>query len=242
MIVRSTRGAALLLVGLSASLQAQQQTVNSAMIWGGAFGDHRFGEKSSLYWDLQPRRAEAGERWQIILAAVGYTRDFTPRWRATAALGATRGYRYGAFARNATIEVRPWVQLQGTRPVGGFTWSDRTRAEFRVLRATGEFAPPDADWQPTVVRLRRQDRLQHQITNDGRWYGAASQEFLVNVHPARSRVAALEQSRTQVLLGRVLTKRNRIESGYGLQYFNRRGGVELNHALLVYFRTSTPFR
>jgi len=242
MSIQSTRGAALLLLGMPALLCAQQQTVHSAMLWGAAFGDHRFGARSALYWDAQPRRADAGERWQILLGAVGYTRDITPRWRATAALGATRGYRYGVFSRNETVELRPWVQLQGTRPAGGFTWSDRTRVEFRVLRATGAFAPADADWQSTVVRLRRQDRLQHRLTEDGRWYGAASQEFMVNVHPARVRFAALEQSRTQLLLGRELTRRNRIESGYGLQYFTRRGGVELNHTLLVYFRSSTPFR
>ncbi|MDZ7631283.1 MAG: DUF2490 domain-containing protein [Gemmatimonadaceae bacterium] len=93
-----------------------------------------------------------------------------------------------------------------------------------------------------MVRLRRQDRLQHAIGSDRRWYGAASQEFLVNVLPERSRVAMLEQSRSQFLIGRTLTRTNRIEAGYGLQYWNRRGGNEMNHTLLFYVRTSSPIR
>ncbi|HYW50470.1 MAG TPA: DUF2490 domain-containing protein [Gemmatimonadaceae bacterium] len=217
--------------------------MNNAMVWGGIFGDHRFAPKTSLYWDYQARRAEAGEVWQIQLGSVGVTRDLSKQWRATAALGWSLGYRYGEFAAAAnSAELRPWVQVTGTRPVGSFTWSDRTRAEFRVIRAVGEFAPEDADWAPTVVRLRRMDRLTHKLSSDGRWYGTASQEFLVRVHPARARVGMLEQMRTQALIGRQLTQHNRVEVGYGLQRFNFRGGFEMNHTLLVYYRTGVPFR
>ncbi len=231
---------ALLLVGTTAT--AQQRTVQHAMVWGGAFGDHRVGAKTSLYWDWQPRRAEAGEVWQIQLGAVGVTRDLSPQWRATAALGMAYAHRYGTLApRTNLFELRPWAQITGRRTAGRWLWTDRSRAEFRVLRPAGEFAPDDADWAPTVVRLRRQDRLEHTLTTDKRWYGAVAQEFLVNVHPARSRVAMLEQSRTQWLVGRQLTPRNRLESGYGLQFWNRRGGNEMNHTLLLYFRTSVPF-
>ena len=74
------------------------------------------------------------------------------------------------------------------------------------------------------------------------WYGVIAQEFLVNVHPARSRVAMLEQSRTQFLVGKQLTPRNRLEGGYGMQFWNRRGGNEANHTALLYFRTTVPFR
>ncbi len=219
------------------------RTVHDAMLWGGVFGDHRIATKTALYVDYQGRRADAGTVWQINLGAVGITRDLSPRWRATAAIGWSRGYRYGEFpARTNSFELRPWVQVNGTRPLGAWTWSDRMRAEFRVLRSIGEFAPPDADWSPTVVRVRRQDRFQHALRKDGTLYVAASQEFLVNVLPAKSRVAMLEQSRTQFVVGRQLTKRNRAEAGYGLQRFNRRGGYEMNHALLLYFRTSVPIR
>jgi Protein of unknown function (DUF2490) len=223
--------------------QPAQRTVHNAMLWGAAFGDHRIAGKTALYWDYQPRRAEFGERWQIQLGAVGVTRDLPNRWRATAALGWSLGSRYGIFAPRAnSAELRPWVQLTGVRPVGSWRWSDRTRAEFRVLRPWGEFAPVDADWAPTVIRLRRQDRIEHWLATNKRWYGAASQEFLVNVHPAPSRVAMLEQSRTQLLLGRQLSPSNRLEAGYGLQRWNRRGGYEMNHTLLLYFRTSVPLR
>ncbi|MES3035933.1 MAG: DUF2490 domain-containing protein [Gemmatimonadota bacterium] len=219
------------------------QTVSNAMVWGAAFGDHRFGSKSSLYWDYQPRRAEAGKTWQIQVGALGYTRDLSKQWRATAALGWSLANRYGPFApRTKMFELRPWMQLTGTRPVGTWTWSDRSRAEFRVLRPVGEFAPDDADWAPTVVRLRRLDRFQHPIGASTAWYGAIAQEFLVNVHPERSRVAMLEQSRTQFLVGKHLTPRNRLEGGYGLQFWNRRGGNEANHTALLYFRTTVPFR
>jgi hypothetical protein len=234
-------GVAMLCVGTHAL--AQPRTVNNAMVWGAAFGDHRFGRKSALYWDWQPRRAEAGRVWQIHLGALGYTRDLSPQWRATAALGMTYGYRYGPFApRTNSFELRPWAQITGRRQAGGWLWTDRSRAEFRVLRAAGALAPENADWAPTIVRLRRQDRFEHTLSTDKHWYGAVSQEFLVNVHPARSRVAALEQSRSQFLLGRQLTARNRLESGYGLQFWNRRGGNEMNHTLLLYFRTTVPFR
>ena len=219
------------------------QAVSSAMAWGAIFGDHRFGSKSALYWDYQARRAEAGRTWQIQLGAVGYTRDLSKQWRATAALGWSHANRYGPFApRTNLFELRPWVQLTGTRPVGGWTWNDRSRAEFRVIQPAGEFAPADAEWAPTVVRLRRLDRFQHPIGSSTSWYGAIAQEFLVNVHPERSRVAMLEQSRTQFLIGRQLTPRNRLEGGYGFQHWNRRGGNENNHTALLYFRTSVPFR
>ena len=228
---------------LLASPCGAQGVVHDGMIWGAAFGDHRIASKTSLYWDYQPRRAEYGSVWQINLGAVGITRDLSKQWRATVALGGSLGNRYGEFpTRTNLAELRPWMQLTGTRKAGAFTWSDRTRAELRLLHAVGELAPADADWQPSIVRLRRQDRLQHALTTDGRWYAAASQEFLVNVHPARARVAMLEQSRTQVLIGHQLSKHNRIETGYGLQRINRRGGFEMNHTLLFYLRTSVPLR
>jgi hypothetical protein len=55
-------------------------------------------------------------------------------------------------------------------------------------------------------------------------------------------VAAREPSRSQFLLGRQLSARNRLESGYGLQFWNRHGGNEMNHTLLLYVRTTVPFR
>ena len=234
---------AVLVLTAAASSVSAQGTVHSVVLWGGLFGDHRFGTKSSLYWDYMPRRANAGATWQLNLGAVGYTRDLSAHWRATAALGWAVGYRYGAFpARSNNVELRPWVQINGSRPLGSWAWTDRTRAEFRVVRPIGEFAPVDADWAPTVVRLRRQDRFQHALTVDKRWYGAAVQEFLVNVLPEKSRNAMLEQMRTQFVLGHLLTPKNRVEVGYGLQYINRRGGQELNHALLLFYRTAIPLR
>ena len=219
-----------------------QKIVHSPMIWAGVFGDSRFAAKSSLYWDLQLRRADAGATWQIILTSLGYTRDLTPQWRATAAAEFTHGYRYGGFpARANSVEFRTWVQVTGTRTRNKWTWSDRTKAELRMLKQVGEFAPVDADWQKTIVRLRRQDRVQHALNARGNWYGAAVTEAFVNVAPARSRVAMLEQARAQLLVGKQLTPRNRAESGYGLQLFNRTGGYELNHILLLYFRTTVPF-
>jgi len=222
---------------------ATQRSVNTGMVWGAVFGDHRFAKKTSLYWDYHPRRADYGATWQLNLGAVGITRDVSRQWRATAAMGWSRGYRYGAFpARTNTFELRPWIQITGVRPAGSWTWSDRMRAEFRVLRPIGDLAPADPEWAPTVVRLRRQDRFQHKLTKDGRWYGAAAQEFMVNVLPERARVAMLEQTRTQFLLGHQLSKTTRAETGYGLQRINRRGGYEMNHTLLIYLRTSVPFR
>ena len=233
--------AAITVLCLATSPCGAQKIVNSPMIWAGVFGDHRFAAKSSLYWDLQLRRADGGAVWQIILSSLGYTRDLSPHWRATAAAEFTHGYRYGGFpARANTVELRTWMQVTGTRTVNKFTWSDRTKAELRMLKPIGEFAPDGADWQKTVVRLRRQDRVQHALNASGNWYGAGVTEFFFNVAPARSRVAMLEQVRAQALIGKQLTPRNRAESGYGLQLINRTGGYELNHILLLYFRTTVP--
>ena len=220
-----------------------QKVVNSAMVWFGAFGDHRIAAKSSLYWDLQIRRANEGTTWQQLLATAGYTRDLSPHWRATIATEFTHGYRYGPFpAKSNSIELRPWLQIAGTRSANLWAWNDRTRVELRMIKPIGEFAPADADFQPTVVRLRRQDRVQHPLNSRGNWYGAGVTEFFVNVAPAKSRVAMLEQVRAQVLIGRQLNARNRVETGYGMQLFNRHGGYELNHVLLLLFRTAVPFR
>ena len=219
------------------------QTVNSAMVWVSAFGDNPIGGKTALSWDVQARRAEFGETWQLLLGAVGITRELSPHWKVNASLGWSHGYRYGAFpAKSNSFELRPFVQVNGTRAAGTWTWTDRMRVEFRMIHPIGEFAPPDADWNKTVVRVRRLDRFQHTIAGNGAWYGTLSQELLVNVAPAASRVAMLEQTRWQAALGHRVTAHNRVEVGYGLQRINRRGGYELNHALLLYFRTSVPLR
>ena len=232
---------ALFVLCLAASPCGAQKIVNSAMVWTGVFGDHRFAEKSSLYWDIQIRRAEAGATWQLFLSSVGYTRDLTPHWRATVAAEFTHGYRYGPFpARTNSVELRSWMQIAGTRTINRWAWNDRVRVELRMLKPIGEFAPDNADWQKTVIRVRRQDRVQHALNARGSWYGAGVSEFFVNVSPARSRVAALEQVRAQALVGRQLTSRNRAEAGYGLQLLNRTGGYELNHILLLFFRTTVP--
>jgi hypothetical protein len=224
-------------------LVAQQRTVNQAMIWGAVIGEHRIAPKTAFYWDYHARRADFGETWQLNLGAFGVARELNEHWKVTTALGWSRGYRYGAFpSRSNNVELRPWVQLSGTRRVGQWTWSDRTRAEFRVLRPIGDLAPPDADWSPTVVRLRRMDRFQHKLSGDGRWYGTASNELLVNVLPAPARVGMLEQVRVQFALGRQVTPVTRVETGYGLQRFNRRGGYEMNHTLLLYLRLNAPIR
>ncbi len=228
---------------LSATPCSAQRTVNSAMIWLSAFGDQRVTHTSSLYWDVQVRRADFGATWQLLLGAVGVTRELSPHWKATAALGWSHGYRYGAFpARSNSFELRPWVQLAGTRPAGSWTWTDRSRIELRMTRPIGEFAPADPVWAKTVVRVRRLDKFQHKLTTNAAWYGALAQELLVNVAPAASRVAMLEQLRWQALLGRQLSPHNRVEAGYGLQRFNRHGGYEMNHTLLLNFRTSVPLR
>lgn len=62
--MRGSYCGAVVLLSAGTTALAQPRTVNTAMVWGGAFGDHRIGTKSSLYWDWQPRRAEAGRAWQ----------------------------------------------------------------------------------------------------------------------------------------------------------------------------------
>jgi hypothetical protein len=245
---RPVRRARLLLHGAAAwlfasTLHAQRPTANDAMVWAALIGEHRVAKHTSLYWDHHARRADAGATWQINLGAVGITRELTPQWRVTGALGWSLGYRYGAFpARFNSAELRPWVQLSGTRKVGTWTWSDRSRAELRLLHPVGDLAPPDADWSPSVVRLRRMDRFQHRLTADNRWYASLTQEWLLNASPPSARFTFLEQSRTQAVVGRQVQKYVRAEAGYGLQRFNRRNGIEMNHTLLMYLRFNAPIR
>ena len=233
----------LLAVCIAATPCAAQKTVSSAMLWVAAFGDNHIADKTSLSWDVQARRAEFGETWQLLLGSVGVTREVSPHWKIAGALGWSHGYRYGAFpAKSNTFELRPFVQVLGNRKVSDWAWTDRMRAEFRVIRPIGEFAPADAEWAKTVVRLRRQDKVQHALAAQGVWYGVLGQEVFVNVAPAASRIAALEQLRWQAVIGHQVSKYNRVEAGYGLQRFNRKGGYEMNHTLLLYFRTSAPIR
>jgi hypothetical protein len=222
---------------------AAQKTDHSAMLWLGAFGENRIAEKTALMWDVQVRRADFGGTWQLLLGAVGGTRELSPHWKASAALGWSHGYRYGAFpARSNSFELRPLLQLAGTRSVGAWTWNDRVRVEFRVTKPIGEFAAADAPWNTTVIRVRRLDRFQRKLTARSSWYGLLGQELLVNVAPAASRVAMVEQVRWQALLGHQITPHSRVEAGYGLQRINRRGGYEMNHALIMNFRTSMALR
>jgi hypothetical protein len=237
----SIRKSCLLLCCVASPCAAQ--TVNSAMVWIAAFGDQHVADRTAFSWDVQARRAHAGETWQLLLGTLGVTRELSPHWKTTAALGWSHGYRYGAFpARSNSFELRPLIQVTGSRAVGSWTWSDRVRVEFRVIRPIGELAPADPEWAKTVVRVRRQDKFQHKLTTNGAWYGALSQELLMNVAPATARVAMLEQLRWQTVLGHQISPHNRVEVGYGLQRINRRGGYEMNHTLLMYLRTSVPFR
>lgn len=236
----------LLVTGVGTPMFAQsapQHTAHAAMLWASVFGDHRIAPKTSLYWDAQIRRAHFGATWQQTLSAVGVTRDLSPRWRATLAMDFTHIWRYGDFpSKTEQYEVRPWVQVAGTRRVGAWTWTDRSRTEFRLLHPSGDLAAADADWNQTVVRLRRQDRVQHALGHSRTWYAAGVQEFFVNVAPQTARVAMLEQTRTQALVGRQVSAHTRMETGYGLQRVNRHGGYEMNHTLLLYLRTSAPIR
>ena len=155
---------AFFLLSLAASRCGAQKTVNSAMIWISAFGDHRFAAKSSLYWDLQIRRADFGEHWQQVLGTVGYTRDLSPHWRATLSTEFTHGYRYGPFPAHAnTVEFRPWLQIAGTRTINKWTWSDRARVELRMLKAIGEFAPVNAEDLAVGQRAVRLDAGVHHV-------------------------------------------------------------------------------
>jgi Protein of unknown function (DUF2490) len=223
--------------------RAGAQTVNRGVIWGGAFGDDRFAPKTALYWDLQVRRADFGLTWQQILTSIGVTRDLSAHWRATVALGGSHRYRYGAFpARSSSFEAQPWLMFAGTYPLGSWTWSQRARVDLRMIHPIGEFAPADADWAPTIVRFRRFDRFQHSVAAHGAWYVAGSQELFINLAPAQSRAPALDQFRWQAVLGHQLTPHNRLEAGYGIQRINRRGGIEMNHILLMNLRSTVPLR
>ena len=90
-----------------------QKIANSAMVWFGAFGDSRFGARSSMYWDLQIRRANEGAIWQQLLGTIGYTHDLSPHWRATLATEFTHGYRYGPFPAKANAVVRRRFKPRG---------------------------------------------------------------------------------------------------------------------------------
>jgi hypothetical protein len=55
-------------------------------------------------------------------------------------------------------------------------------------------------------------------------------------------MAMLEQVRWQAVVRHQLTPHNRAQAGYRLQRINRRGGYDMNHTLLLNFRTSVALR
>jgi hypothetical protein len=131
------------------------------------------------------------------------------------------------------------VQVVGTHRLGRPTWVERTRLELRNVQAYGDLAPPDPAWVSTW-RVRRQDRLAVPLRTNGAWYAAAAQEWFVLLGPNRGASNRLEQTRTQLLLGRQLSPVLRVEGGYMLQAFWRRTTDELDHTALVVFRTTAP--
>jgi hypothetical protein len=222
---------------------AQGPTASQAQAWVSYFGENRIAPNWRLYTEASLRRADAGATWQQQLWAVGATRELSPRWRVTAALGGARSYPYGELpARAHSIEVRPWVQVQGTHPAGRITWTDRTRIERRAVRPYGRLAPSEPPWQ-TSYRLRRLDRFVMPFGARRVWYGAALQEWFTNVAPANRRSPVLEQARTQLLLGRDVRAGVRVEGGYMLQVLARPQGVrEYNHTMLLVVRNVAPWR
>jgi hypothetical protein len=233
--------ALLALPALAVRVAAQQE--HNGHAWLNLFGDHRITERTSLYVELSARRADYGREWQQQVLGLGLARAFGGSYRVTATLIGQRSWPYtGGSGGGGVNEVRPWLQVAGQRRVGGersrWQWADRSRLEVRwQQRATG--FDVEGDWRGSL-RFRRQDRLQRALPRG--WYASASQEWFVDVPPWGSG-PLVDQSRTQLVLGRPLSRTLRVEGGYMLQWLERPAGPrELNHTLVVSFRSSAPLR
>ena len=231
----------LLLAALAAApaLLCAQSTTNQHA-WASAFAEHRVNARWLLYWELSARRHDLGASWQQQLGAVGVSRDLSPTWRATASMGWSNTYRYGETPiRNKQFELRPWVQVVGNRTLGRATWTERDRIEMRNVVGYGALDPAGSPWT-TTWRVRRMDRVVLPFRAGGAWYAAGSQEWFVQLGPIRGAANRLEQTRTQLLVGKTVSPTLRIEGGYMLQGLWRRTTDEVNHTALVVARWSAP--
>lgn len=219
------------------------QAEHNAHVWLNVFGDHALGERTSLYVELSARRADAGREWQQQVLGLGLARAVGGSYRVTATLIGQRSWPYTGGAGGGVVdEVRPWLQLAGQRRVGGtasrWQWADRSRLEVRFQQRDVGF-DVDGEWRGSM-RFRRQDRLQRALPAG--WYASASQEWFLDVPPG-SRGPLVDQSRTQLTLGRPLTRTLRVEGGYMLQWLERAAGPrELNHTLVLALRSSAALR
>lgn len=231
---------ALAALAIAAPRAAGAQSTTNEHAWLSTFGEHRVNAKWLGYWEFSARRAELGRTWQQQLGAFGVSYDLSPAWRATASMGWSHTFRYGATPIAAkAFELRPWVQLVGNRRVRRLAHTERTRVEMRNVVPYTELAPDDPAWV-TTWRLRRMDRLVLPFSSTSRWYAAASQEWFVLPGPIRGPARRLEQTRTQLLVGKNVAPTLRIEGGYMLQAFWRRTTDEINHTALLVLRWNAP--
>ncbi|MCU0619809.1 MAG: DUF2490 domain-containing protein [Gemmatimonadaceae bacterium] len=227
------------LVATTAAAQVQ----HNGHLWLNVFGDHRLGDRTALYVELSARRADFAREWQQQVLGLGLARAVGGSYRVTATLIAQRSWPYtGSEGGTAVDELRPWLQLAGQRRVGGaasrWQWADRSRLEMRWQRRDAPF-DVEGDWRGSY-RFRRQDRFQRALARD--WYASLSQEWFLDVPPG-GRGPLVDQSRTQLSLGRALSRTLRVEGGYMLQWLERPSGLrELNHTLVVALRSSAPLR
>jgi hypothetical protein len=215
---------------------------NNAHLWMNLFGDHRLGDRTALYVELSARRADVAREWQQQVLGLGIARAVGGSYRVTTTLIAQRSWPYtGSEGGTAVDELRPWLQLAGQRRIGGaasgWQWADRSRIEMRWQRRDAPF-DADGDWRGSY-RFRRQDRFQRTLARD--WYASLSQEWFLDVPPG-TRGPLVDQSRTNLALGRALSRTVRVEGGYMLQWLERPSGLrELNHTLVLTLRSSAPF-
>lgn len=238
-----SRAAALVAAVAVVAAPLAAQVEHNAHLWVNYFGDHRLGERTSLYVELSARRADFAREWQQQVLGLGVARAVGGSYRATATLIGQRSWPYTGGAGGSVVnEVRPWLQLAGQRRLGGagsrWQWADRSRLELRWQRRDVAF-DVEGDWRGSM-RFRRQDRIQRSLPRD--WYAVASQEWFLDVPPWRGG-PLVDQSRTQLALGRSLSRTLRVEGGYMLQWLERPAGPrELNHTLVVSLRSSAPLR
>lgn len=221
------------------ALPARAQSTTNEHLWASVFGEHRVNATWHAYWEFSARRHELGLTWQQQLGAFGVSRDLSPNWRLTGAMGWSNTFRYGETpVRSNAFELRPWLQVVGNRRRGRVTWTERNRVEMRNVVPYTERAPDDPTWV-TQWRLRRMDRVVIPFRTGGAWYAAGSQEWFLLPKPTGAQ-HHLEQTRTQLLVGKALSPTLRIEGGYMLQAFWRQTTDEINHTVLVVTRWSAP--
>lgn len=219
------------LAPLSASAQADWQTVQQPAMWVNTFVDHAVSERTALWFDGHWRRMDFGASPQQLLLRPGVQVTLRPGFRAGVGYAYIATAPYGESPNPRPVrEHRAWQQVSISHAIFNLSVSQRLRTEQRWSAALG------ADSEPGPLRYQQRVRylLRAQRPTGTRNYGFAANEFFLPIGHSEGAQRRL-QNRAQLGFGRPLSDRQRVEISY-LHQWNRitpRETHEFNHTLVL---------